>query len=483
PSTTAKPRPSGGSPPAAGDPPVAGPARPSAGALSGGGGPRPAGRPIEQPVKGPGPAVAALPGVNGAPSVKSSGEDAGPSPENGAETFRVEERQAPTETGTLTLGTVEGTLDGPPVFSPDGRLLALPGAGEVRVWNVAERRVTGSYPLRDPGHGLAFSGDGRTLRYLSGTGSVVSLDVAGLPAPSDTGRTATFSGNGRFAAKEVGDTIELTDTVAGRTLGRIAAAGDVSFDAGGRLLAVTGDPVTVWEVAGARRVASIDAGGAVLAVALSPDGATLATARGSALETWDVREGRRIKVYEGAADAALAFSPDGSTLAAGANLLDLRTGKITPLALAVPANVRTTPTALAFSPDGRTLAFGLDGGRVLLWDVYERVPRGTLGTGTTPVDELRFSPKGDLLAIDAARTSLWDVNTLREVGEVGSWAAGPVFSQDGKRLRGVTLDGTVRERPVDPALTAQEVCVRAGGPLSKAEWSRLIPESGYRDIC
>ncbi|WP_212746254.1 hypothetical protein [Nonomuraea sp. KC401] len=536
PGSAGKPRPSGGSPPAAGRTPAAGLARPSTGALSGGGGPHPAGRPssIGQPAKGPGPAVAALPGVNGTPSAESSGAhptgaapagvhasrhagedprpgvverpggedprfsqvgapvedganrggaDASPSPENGAETFRAEERQAPTKTGTLTLGTVEGTLDGPPVFSPDGRLLALPGAGEVRVWNVAERRVTGSYPLRDPGHGLAFSADGRTLRYLSGTGSVVSLDVAGLPAPSDTGRTATFSGNGRFAAKEVGDTIELTDTVAGRTLGRIAAAGDVSFAAGGRLLAVTGDPVTVWEVAGARQVASIDAGGDVLAVSLSPDGGTLATARGSALETWDVREGRRIKVYEGAADLALAFSPDGSTLAAGANLLDLRTGRITPLALAAQANARTTPTALAFSPDGRTLAFGLDAGRVLLWDVYERVPRGTIGTGTTPVDEVRFSPKGDLLAIDAARTSLWDVNTLREVGEVGSWAAGPAFSQDGRRLRGVALDGTVRETPVDPALTAQEVCARAGGPLSRAEWSRLIPESRYRDIC
>ncbi|MEO3801108.1 serine/threonine-protein kinase [Nonomuraea sp. B1E8] len=463
------------------NPPATGDGRPSTGALPGGGDVRtsPAGRPGADSVRF---SQVEVPGEEG---TRPGGVDGvrSPSPEDGAEMFRAEEQRAPTETGALTLGTVDGALDGPPVFSPDGRLLALPGAGEVRVWNVAERRVSGSYPLKAPGQGLAFSADGRSLRYLSGTGSVVSLDVAGLPAHSDAGHTATFSGNGRFAAKEVGDTIELTDTVAGRTLGRIAAAGDLAFDAGGRLLAVTGDPVTVWEVAGARQVTSIDAGGDVLAVALSPDGGTLATARGSALETWDVREGRRIKVYEGAGDLALAFSPDGSTLAAGANLLDLRTGRIAPLDLAAARNARTTPTALAFSPDGRTLAFGLDGGRVLLWDVHERAPRGTIGAGTTPVDELRFSPKGDLLAIDAARTSLWDVRALREVGELGSWAAGPAFSQDGRRLRGVALDGTVRETPVDPALTAQEVCARADGPLSEAEWSRLIPESGYRDIC
>ncbi|MEV0615448.1 protein kinase [Nonomuraea sp. NPDC050404] len=377
------------------------------------------------------------------------------------------------------LETPSGSYDGPLVFSPDGRLLALPGDGEVRVWNVAERRLAGSYPLKDPGHGLAFSQDGRVLRYLSGTGSVVSLDVSGLPAPSDDGHVAAFSGNGRVAAKEVGNAIELTDTEKRRQLGRIAAAGDLAFDAGGRLLAVAGDPVTVWEVAGGRQVAAIDAGGDVPAVALSPDGRTLATARGRTLETWDVQEGRRIKAYEGAGDLAMAFSPDGSTLAAGVNLLNLRTGQVTPLDLTGGA----APTALAFSPDGRRLAFGLEGGRVLLVNVRERKPIGTIETGAAPVDELRFSPSNDLLAVDAARMSLWDTRKLREVGKVGSWANGLAFSRDGKRLRGVALDGTVREIAIDPALTAGEVCARAGGPLSKAEWTRLIPESGYQDSC
>ncbi|SEG93436.1 WD40 repeat [Nonomuraea solani] len=381
------------------------------------------------------------------------------------------------------LEAVPGAAAGPLVFSPDGSLLALPGQGEVRVWNVAERRLAGAYPLKDPGHGLSFSADGRALRYLSGTGSVVSLDVSGLPVPSEEGHTAAFSGNGRVVAKEVGDAIEITDTVERKQLGRIAAAGDLAFDAAGRLLAVAGDPVTVWEVAGGRQIAAIEPGGDVLAVALSPDGRTLATARGKTLETWDVQEGRRIKAYEGAGDLALAFSPDGSTLAAGANLLDLRTGVITPLDLAARANGGAAPTALAFSPDGDRLAFGLETGRVLLWDVRERRPLGTIETGADPVDELRFSPKGDLLAIDATRTSLWDTGTQREVGQIGSWAAGLAFSQDGRRLRGVALDGTVRESPVDPALTAQEVCARAGGPLSKAEWTRLIPETGYQDVC
>ncbi|MFG1700456.1 protein kinase [Nonomuraea sp. NPDC049309] len=391
--------------------------------------------------------------------------------------------------GTWGVEVVDGlevtpaTAAGPLVFSPDGRLLALPGDGEVRVWNVAERRLAGSYPLKDPGRGLAFSADGRALHYLSGVGTVVSLDVSGLPAPAGEAQEAAFSGNGRVAAKEVGDGIELTDAENRRTLGRIAAAGDLAFDATGRLLAVAGDPVTVWEVSSGRQVTSIAAGGDVAAVALSPDGRTLATARGRLLETWDVRSGRRIRAYEGAGDLALGFSPDGRTLAAGTRLLDLRTGQVTPLDQAARAGDGAATTALAFSPDGERLAFGLEGGRVLLWNVRERTSIGTITTGGGPVEELRFSPDGELVAVSTSRTSLWDTATLREVGQAGSWAAGPAFSQDGTHLRGVALDGSVREFPVDPALTARAVCERAGGSLTREEWARLIPETGYRDIC
>ncbi|MEO3870623.1 protein kinase [Nonomuraea sp. B12E4] len=371
--------------------------------------------------------------------------------------------------------------DGPPVFSPDGSLLALPGAGEVRVWNVAGRRLAGSYPLKEPEHGgLAFSADGRSLRYLSGTGSVISLEVSGLPAPYVGGGIVAFSGDGRMAAREVGGAIEVIDTVEHRVLRRIAATGAPALDATGRLLAVAGDPVTVWEVRSGRQVAAVRAGGDVPAVALSPEGDTLATARGRTLETWDVRTGRRVKLYEGAGDLALAFSPDGSTLAAGPKVLDLASGGITPLDAPLDT---AAPTVVAFSPDGRRLAFGQQTGRVLLWDVRKRARLGTVETGTAPVDELRFSPDGDLLAVAATRTSLWDTGTLREVGQVGSGADGLAFSQDGRRLRGVALDGSVREIPIDPALTVREVCARAGGPLSRAEWTRLIPESGYRKVC
>ncbi|MGW4802349.1 hypothetical protein ACWEPC_59055, partial [Nonomuraea sp. NPDC004297] len=128
----------------------------------------------------------------------------------------------------------------------------------------------------------------------------------------------------------------------------------------------------------------------------------------------------------------------------------------------------------ALQPDRQPAAVGGEG---------QREAAGTIETGPAPVDELRFSPDGDLLAIDAGRASLWHPEALREVGQIGSWASGLAFSQDGKRLRGVALDGTVREVAVDPGLTAREVCARAGGELTPSEWARLIPESGYQESC
>ncbi|WP_236003429.1 serine/threonine-protein kinase [Nonomuraea antri] len=377
--------------------------------------------------------------------------------------------------------TIHDTSRETPVFSPDGALLALAGMDSVRVWDVRRdsgQDLAGSFPLRDSEHGYAFSADGRSLRYLGRQGSVVSLDVADLSVPRQETGAAALSGNGRVAASEVDDEITLTDATGHTKLGTIAAAGNLAFDAEGRLLAVSGDPVTVWEVAGPRRLAVIEAGGDVPAVALSPDGATLATARGKKLETWNVRQGRRIKAYDGAGDLAMAFSPDGARLAAGSNLLDLASGGIEPLA-------GGSPSALAFSPDGGTLAYGLADGQVLLWDVRARERQATIETDSGPVEELRFSPDGKLLAVDGERTALWDTETLREVGRVpaGSRTSGLAFSHDGKRLLGLARDGSVRETPVDPALTVREVCARAGGPLSQLEWARLIPESGYQDAC
>lgn len=85
--------------------------------------------------------------------------------------------------GTHALpGSAAGAL-GAPAFSPDSRLLAIPSGDGVRLWRVADRRLLATLAPHTPGHHYVFSGDGRTLHYLTGHGSVVSLDVSATVAP------------------------------------------------------------------------------------------------------------------------------------------------------------------------------------------------------------------------------------------------------------------------------------------------------------
>lgn len=371
------------------------------------------------------------------------------------------------------------------VFSLDGRYLAERLDDKAQLWRLADQRTLGEYPIRGADD-LAFSADGRALRYLTGTGSVVSLDISAavdLPTPDEEVNDAAsvaLSPDGRVAATEVSGAIKLVEPLRQRPLGQIQAAGGLAFGGGSDLLAVAGDPVGVWDVATGKRVATVDVGEIPPAVQLSPDGATLAVLRGRSVDLWSVRDGRQIRSFAGVGALAMAFSPDGRTLAAGAHLIDLNTGRIDRLA----AVSRRTLTAVAFAPDGRTLAYLLDDDAMLLWDVAAGRERGTtiVPSGS---QTLRFSPDGRLLAVGGEQVRLWEVAELREVGQapIDAYPADLAFSKDGSRLFAVQPDGAIQETPVDPGLTAAQVCARAGGALSQAEWARLIPETGYQASC
>src|SRR5207249_733926 len=76
--------------------------------------------------------------------------------------------------------------------------------------------------------------------------------------------------------------------------------------------------VLVWEAAGAKKHTLKGHEAAVLAVAFTPDGKTLATADAAgSVRLWDVKSGEcttTVAAHAGAA-AGLAFSPDGWRLA------------------------------------------------------------------------------------------------------------------------------------------------------------------------
>jgi WD40 repeat protein len=142
-------------------------------------------------------------------------------------------------------------------------------------------------------------------------------------------------------------------------------------------------------------------------VALSPDGATLATCSGSRspefgdrrVRIWDIPTGRLIHEFQRPQSAGrfVALSPDGSTLASSGEgkaiaLWDVRTGRL----LRQLAGHPHPPQSAAFSADGRTLVSGADYRTVKVWDVESGRLLATLATFSP---EGREEAEGDWLAI------------------------------------------------------------------------------------
>ena len=183
---------------------------------------------------------------------------------------------------------------------------------------------------------------------------------------------------------------------------------------------------------------------AIIAVAFSPDGTTIATGSSdNSIRLWDSNTGEHIKTLEGHTDAlhSVAFSPDGKTLISGdqaRSLLvwDLDSGKVLKT-LKHSWVVRTVD----FSPDGKTFASGdwLGGGPSLkLWNTDGNEPVHELQAGK--VDDITFSSDGKYLAsgsLDDGNVRVWDPDTgefLHTFSTGMEHVLGVVFADKGSKI-------------------------------------------------
>jgi WD40 repeat protein len=296
----------------------------------------------------------------------------------------------------LRLQGHQGTIHAV-TFAPDGYTLLSGGAdGTIRIWDAALGREKTHFEAHQGAVlCLALHPNGRVLATGGADGCLKLWDLH----------------SGQLVEKRPGQMAAVTGVawLSGRTSLMMGCGERARADRGGELRYWSFDgpapnrveqlvPEGVWSLAVARRGATIAWGGGAravqakdlthqapksfrqstpsLAVGLSADGRTLASAQERVIKLWDLESGRERATLEGHKGLvrALTFAPDGSALASGGQDRTVRFWRVAGTEVAA-GPVYQWPIggvhALAFAPDGMTAAAGGDQGEMMVWDVDE----------------------------------------------------------------------------------------------------------------
>jgi len=270
------------------------------------------------------------------------------------------------------------------------------------------------------------------------------LDSTDMPAAT---RLANAEGNAdSVAATDHGSlmavgsdrgTVQLWRAAAGGLLGRLGRplrgpAGPVislAFSPSGSILAgaAQGDSrISLWDTADPAHPVSLGKfsghGGAILSVAISPDGRTMAAAStDDKVYLWDMSDRAhpallaRLTGPTGPV-TSVAFTPSGRILAAGSQDTRVYLWSTTHPARPVPLTPLHGPTSqvlsIAISPGGRYLAAGTRAQHnVYLWDIHDPARPAHAGRPLTGpaswVNSVAFSPDGRTLAAGSSDDQAW----------------------------------------------------------------------------
>lgn len=211
-------------------------------------------------------------------------------------------------------------------YSPDGKALASGGKeGNIRL-QFADSRAATELKAGGPILAIAFAPDGRTLAVACE--GVQVWDVAEAKRVSTIPAHTVKVPRRAMTSKVVdGKTARTFEPVPGEFIERKATVTALAFAPDGKTIAVgesfgfetVGSNVAIREAATGREILSFRQEQAIVALALSPDGAILATATSAEVRLSDAATGREraTRKFAPLTDRvrAVAFSPDGKTLA------------------------------------------------------------------------------------------------------------------------------------------------------------------------
>ncbi len=343
-----------------------------------------------------------------------------------------------------TLARTDGAAVVAVAFAPDGRhVAAASDAGTLRVWAMPVGEVVAT--LSRPGtiEHVAFSPDGAAVIASTERGEVIGRDLVLGRDLSMTGHAGTVRAVGFLAdGSPVSGSSDYSVRVwaDGRSIRALAGPGGriehAVFTPDDRYV-LAGDVDGVlwrWRVGTGEGIALRDVGHRIEHVEVDPTGGRVAVVSAGGTELVDVATGEARRIDDRHALCS-AFSPDGSQLAIGRHdgvvaLWADRTGE------ARPAFSLTKPIQqVRFSPDGTLLA-ALDYRDIRLWNLTAGAAVA-LRTPPRRPDYLAFSLDGTRLAAasDGREVHLWNART----------GAGRILQSNTGQITKVTFapDGTV----------------------------------------
>ncbi|WP_017318726.1 DnaJ domain-containing protein [Mastigocladopsis repens] len=198
---------------------------------------------------------------------------------------------------------------------------------------------------------------------------------------------------------------------------------------------------------------------AVNAIAISPDGQTLASgSNDTTVKLWNLKTGTWLYTFAGQEEAVLsvAISPDGKILASGSVArkisywyVDTKKFLRTFFYLNSPYSHTGFVYSVAFSPDGKILASGSGDKSIRLWGRYTGEVKRTLNGHSDTVLSIVISPNGKILASGSTDQTirLWDLNNWgqsRILTEHLEAVNTVVISPDGETLISGSTDTTIK---------------------------------------
>ncbi len=399
----------------------------------------------------------------------------------------------------------------PVAFSPNGKLLAVGGAG---ICDVATGKRLFFLKGQAIGHkAVAFSPDGKLLAaaglaftlclYDATTGHEIYPWVGhrhSIP-------TLTFSGDGRILASGEfeGKIICLWDPRTGKEIRRFGCGQywleGIAFSVDSRILASQDidSQIRLWDPTTGKEIPHRwNRDSEVQAAAFAPDGKILALDRPKGILCLrDPETGQAIRRLEPRyrwLHRKIAVSPNGKLLASG----PLEDGTVNVWDMATGRNLHTfhghqgIVWSIAFSPDSQTLASGGADKTVAFWDLAKGTLRGRCWENPQTPGCMAFSPDGRTLATGGGEEGsirLWEVATMQErhcfQGHLGGVSC-IAFSPDGYTMASAA----------GPEILVWDVTLSSAtgfsrtAPLSTAEIDKLWADladvdavSAYKAIC